>query len=178
MKKTFLLMNKQLSGSPRLMIKLVRLVVFGNIAVNKPQFSVFDSGVRIGNVAMAVSETFDFASPQDDSTFQLRRDVKFVPGAAVFRHVFECGIFGRSLFFLLLFSHDSSSLRRVRSSRRDANDRILRACSRETVYDNWARLFVWSDFLIRIEDKPVCLTNELSVRRLSCRIRNENYISA
>ena len=79
----FPLMNEQFSGSTGLMIKLVRLVVFRNVAVDKPQLSVFNSGVGLRNIAMPGSEAFDLASPQDDSTFELRRDVKIMAGAAV-----------------------------------------------------------------------------------------------
>ena len=136
----FLLMNQQLSGSSGRMVELMRFVILRDVAVDKPQFSVFHSGVGIRNITMSVPEAFDFASPEDNSALNLSGDVIIMPCAAVFGNVYESGIFRSSLFFLLFFSHDSSNLRRARSrSRHGVNDRIRRDGSRETVYDNWAR---------------------------------------
>ena len=99
----FLLMNQQLSGSSRRMIELVRLVVFGNVTVDKPQLSVFHSGVGLRNIAMPGSKAFNFASPQDNSALKLSGDVKIMSGAAVFSNVSESGVFWSSFFFLLFF---------------------------------------------------------------------------
>jgi hypothetical protein len=53
------------------------------VGLKEPQFPVVDTGVGVANLGLAFSEALDFASDEDNPTFECVDDLVVVAGATI-----------------------------------------------------------------------------------------------
>lgn len=64
------LVNQELSRPFRFMVPDRGLLVFGNLTIDQPKFTVFDTTVSFIQRAFAIAQTLDFAPDERHATFE------------------------------------------------------------------------------------------------------------
>ena len=76
-------MKEKFAGALRFEIGAVAVAVRGDMERVEPSFAVFDFAVRVGEVAAARAQGFNFGTREDDSSFDRFGDGEVVAGFPV-----------------------------------------------------------------------------------------------